>query len=76
MSPVAAVVIFSSTLVGCTPMQIVRRTGAPLVVGFVAVLLALAALASPRLSELRAFPTHRPLLQTPRICGVMEYAGR
>lgn len=43
MSPVAAVVIFSSTLVGCTPMQIVRRTGAPLVVGFVAVLLAMAA---------------------------------
>jgi DcuC family C4-dicarboxylate transporter len=42
MSPVAAVVIFSSTLVGCSPLAIVRRTGGPLVVGFVVVLLVVA----------------------------------
>ncbi len=35
MSPVAAVVIFTSTLVGCTPLQIVKRTGPALLIGFI-----------------------------------------
>jgi DcuC family C4-dicarboxylate transporter len=38
MSPVAAVVIFTSTLVGCTPLQIVKRTGPALAIGFIPVL--------------------------------------
>ena len=33
MSPVAAVVMFSSTLVKVSPMEIVKRTGPPLLVG-------------------------------------------
>ncbi|HEX7672387.1 MAG TPA: C4-dicarboxylate transporter DcuC [Polyangiaceae bacterium] len=43
MSPVAAVVVFSSTLVGCTPMHLVRRMVGPLVAGFAAVLVVIAA---------------------------------
>jgi C4-dicarboxylate transporter len=35
MSPVAAVVILTSTLVGCTPLQIVKRTGPALAIGFI-----------------------------------------
>lgn len=35
MSPVAAVVIFTSTLIGCTPLQIVKRTGPALLIGFI-----------------------------------------
>ena len=42
MSPVAAVVIFTSALVGCTPLQIVKRTGPPLAFGFVAALFVVA----------------------------------
>jgi DcuC family C4-dicarboxylate transporter len=37
-SPVAAVVIFTATLIGCSPMAIVRRTLPALAVGFVPVL--------------------------------------
>jgi len=33
MSPVAAVVMFSSTLVKVSPIEIVKRTGPPLLVG-------------------------------------------
>ena len=39
MSPVAAVVIFTSTLVGCTPLQIVKRTGPALAIGFIPALM-------------------------------------
>ena len=42
MSPVAAVVIFTSTLTGCSPLQIVKRTGPPLGIGFLAALLVVA----------------------------------
>lgn len=38
MSPVAAVVIFTATLVNVTPMQIIRRTGPALAVGALAAL--------------------------------------
>lgn len=38
MSPVAAVVIFTATLVNVTPLQIVRRTGPPLLLGALAAL--------------------------------------
>jgi C4-dicarboxylate transporter, DcuC family len=42
MSPVAAVVIFTSTLVGCTPLQIVKRTGPALLIGFIPALAVMA----------------------------------
>src|SRR6185503_11146061 len=38
MSPVAAVVMFSSTLVKVSPLDIVKRTGPPLLVGGVVLL--------------------------------------
>jgi DcuC family C4-dicarboxylate transporter len=42
MSPVAAVVIFTCTLVKCNPLQIVKRTAPALAAGFIPVLIVMA----------------------------------
>ncbi len=44
MSPVAAIVIFTTTLVKTTPYEIIKRTGPALVAGFIAILIAAAIL--------------------------------
>jgi DcuC family C4-dicarboxylate transporter len=39
MSPAAAVMIFASALIGVSPLQIVKRTAIPIIIGLFATIL-------------------------------------